>query len=280
MSTFLANQARHIEGLFEPKEQDRKAGIERLRSNSNAGLVWHRYMNLWTTASGGIPQLTDGADRRRVLERFVLDFNARQKPPATLGVRLLEALHARQGKLVKDLMKGAEHRTAQVGRFASGLGSPHPTEIGFTFDRNIGVPFLQGSSVKGLARAAADLFGHANRDALFGPDAERNRMDPEVGDLVFLDAYPAAWPKLELDIINCHHSDYYGSDGRRPPSETESPIPVYFITVAAGTSWTFRVWSRTRSSSNVGAALELLSTGLKELGAGAKTAVGYGLFSA
>ena len=53
-------------------------------------------------------------------------------------------------------------------------------------------------------------------------------------------------------------------------------MPVYFLTVATGTPWIFRLLSR--SGEHVARGLELLRTGLRELGAGAKTAVGYGSF--
>jgi len=40
-----------------------------------------------------------------------------------------------------------------VGRLAAGLGATHILETSLTLDRNTGLPYLPGSSVKGLARA-------------------------------------------------------------------------------------------------------------------------------
>ena len=60
--------------------------------------------------------------------------------------------------------------------------------------------------------------------------------------------------------------------------ETEDPVPVYFLTVAAGTTWIFRLLSR--SGEHAARASICFRFGLqKELGAGAKTAVGYGSFA-
>jgi CRISPR-associated protein Cmr6 len=113
-------------------------------------------------------------------------------------------------------------------------------------------------------------------ETLFGPDRIDRDGDAKTGDLIFLDAYPAGLPPLEVDIINCHHSNYYAG-GSQFPSETEDPVPVYFLTVAAGTQWIFRLLSRSGEHAARGTAL--LRSGLRELGAGAKTAVGYGSFA-
>jgi len=272
----LCNQARAAHELFaHPPEGDRSVGIGRMRSASNAGLVWNRYLDLWS--DGTPPEIPEGA-RRDALVTFADDYNARGKLSQSLPGKLLEAVHARQTHVLARWRGGGRGEVCQVAlatRFTTGLGGPHPTEGGFTFDRSIGAPYLPGSSVKGLARAAARLHADPAIEKLFGPDAIGRDGDARTGDLVFLDAYPVSLPRLEIDIINCHHPDYYS--GRSSyPSETEDPVPVYFLTVAAGTSWIFRVLSR--SGEHAGRGLELLRAGLTDLGAGAKTAVGYGSF--
>jgi CRISPR-associated protein Cmr6 len=102
---------------------------------------------------------------------------------------------------------------------------------------------------------------------------------------VFLNAWPAAWPRLAVDVVNCHHPSYYRgleTAGPRPagPSETDSPIPVFFLTVAADSRFAFRLGSRAGSQANLDEGLRLLDLGLTVLGMGAKTAVGYGLMAA
>lgn len=268
-----------VERLFSANGQDKEAGIRRMRSASNTGLVWSRYLDVWNGANP--PEIVDGSTLREVLQTFANDFNGRGKLPASQAVKLLATIHQRQEQTL-DRMRGSG-TTLQATletRFATGLGGPHPTETGFTFERSIGVPYLPGSSVKGLARAAADLRGEGDtkKETLFGPNQVRAESRAWAGDLVFLDAYPATWPRLELDIINCHHPLYYGGK-RSYPAETEDPVPVYFLTVAAGTRFTFRVLSRSGDPKSASDGAELLRFGLKELGAGAKTAVGYGAFA-
>lgn len=275
----LCHQADAVHKLFVPTGQDKDAGAQRMRSASNAGLVWNRYLDLWLWRDGALPKIEDGTERRNALLMFAADYNARGKLASPLAGKLLEAIHARQIYILARLRGGGCGEAFQrilASRFATGLGGPHPTEIGFTFDRSVGVPYLPGSSVKGLARAAARLRADPSMETLFGPDRIDRDGDVNIGDLIFLDAYPVSLPQLEVDVINCHHPAYYA--GHSPyPSETEDPVPVYFLTVAAGTTWIFRLLSR--SGKHVAQGADLLRFGLKELGAGAKTAVGYGSFA-
>lgn len=263
-----------IIGLFGSKnDQDQKAGIQRMRSSANAGLMWNRYLDLW--GEGHLPELINGDSRRAVLDVFIRDFNARDKLRESAAVRLLRELHARQARVIDHPgIAGQAFEIALDARFATGLGSPHPTELGFTFERSSGIPYLPGSSVKGVARAAAQLLGETSIESLFGPERIDRGNRAAKGRLTFLDAYPTHWPLLELDVINCHHPNYYTHD--EPPLESDDPVPVYFLTVAPKTSWTFRLTGA--SPRETARSVEILRYGLQELGAGAKTAVGYGVF--
>jgi len=255
------------------KKSDQDLGIRRMRSASNAGLVFERYLDVWEDGSN-VPSVVKDKPRHDGLKTFAEDFNARGRAENALVHKLLSMVHARQSRVVQR-RKGTSFQVTLESRFATGLGSFHPTEVGFTFERTLGIPYLPGSSVKGLARAAADLLGESLCEELFGPARIDEDSNARMGDLVFLDAYPSSWPNLAVDIINCHHQGYYGGNGV-PPLESDDPIPVYFLTVAPGTKWTFRILSRFGQYAGRGA--ELLQEGLKHLGAGAKTAVGYGMF--
>lgn len=273
----FCHQREAVEQLFGTKEQDRQAGIQRMRSASNAGLVWIRYLGVW--GDGFPPDIPRSAVAKDALMAFARDFNGRGKLTTSAPIKLLNAVHARQARAIERLSgSGATLQTALETRFATGLGGPHPTDIGFTFDRSIGVPYLPGSSVKGVARAAARLLEGPRQEDMFGPEKIGADTKAWAGDVVFLDAYPTAWPRLEVDVINCHHPAYYGGKAGYP-AETEDPIPVYFLTVANETTFAFRVLSRSGAAENAESAIQLLRFGLSELGAGAKTAVGYGAFA-
>jgi len=200
-------------------------------------------------------------------------------------------------------------------RLIAGLGRKGPLEVGFTFHR-YGFPILPGSSVKGVARAWALIQiarqAHAPKlDALdesLSADGDKERKKYQewrtsqsadvqqladdfraifgttatAGRAVFFDAIPSKLPKLELDIMNPHFPDYY--QGKQPPTDWQSPVPVYFLTVAANTEFRFAVGWRGALDAEGGRLRDLaqkwLVEGLTQLGAGAKTGAGYGYFAA
>ena len=103
-----------------------------------------------------------------------------------------------------------------------------------------------------------------------------------AGSAIFYDAIPLDDPKLVLDVMNPHYPKYY--QGAAPPTNWQSPIPIYFLAVDKGVKFGFAIGWRNRDVTNQ-AQTELrtlaktwLLGGLTELGAGAKTSSGYGFF--
>ena len=102
------------------------------------------------------------------------------------------------------------------------------------------------------------------------------------GDVVFHDAWPERWPRLVLDIVNSHHPTYYRQEG--PPGDWDSPVPVYFLAIPPGQRFSFALnagvpASRVSTSRSVWHGRRLDGV-LSHLGCGAKTAAGYGTFTA
>lgn len=174
---------------------------------------------------------------------------------------------------------------------------------GLSLHRVYGFAYLPGTGLKGLARAFAEtvwletredkVAAWADIEAVFGwapgsdqitgndkpwkPAGVPKRKDNEAsqaGQVVFHEA----WPKLVTDILNSHHPKYY-ADGH-PPGDWEDPVPVYFLSVRPGTAFRFPVAARRTDSDPqlVELARKWLIGGLTQLGAGAKTASGYGDF--
>ena len=167
-----------------------------------------------------------------------------------------------------------------------------------------GFACLPGSGLKGMARAYAETVWCADQNdrteawgrirAVFGwvPGAEKGKTwkpegvgDPkesQAGAVVFHDAWPAEWPRLRPDIVNNHHLKYYAGDD--DPGDWEDPIPVYFLSVAEGTTFDFAVSLRIAASTDgsgrelAALAAEWLQAALVHEGAGAKTHAGYGRF--
>jgi CRISPR-associated protein Cmr6 len=198
-----------------------------------------------------------------------------------------KAFVARKAALMVNRPRVVVANAKTLGRLVIGLGAKGPTEVGLHLEHTWGVPVLPGSALKGLAASAAHILvgkpgwtkapeegrkdQNSDFDQLFGTTDEQ-------GEVIFHDAWWVPDPDVEhvpihLDVMTVHHADYYG--GKRDlPSDTDSPIPISFIS----TNGTFLVilegepeWTD--------AAFLLLEAGLRDLGIGAKTNAGYGRMS-
>jgi CRISPR-associated protein Cmr6 len=201
---------------------------------------------------------------------------------------LLSSYHARQDSLLLKL-NGKSHTFSTHWRFVSGLGMGHVLETGFVWHRTLGVPYLPGSSVKGLIRAWADPEKGWNNGDDWGKGKEYKRLfgdekDMGAGSLIVFDAIPDKTPKLEVDIMNPHYGDYYSKKiddkgNPTPPADYLSPNPIFFLTVAPDAVFRFALAPRDGQDTDAFIeGFELLKCALETIGAGAKTAVGYGYF--
>lgn len=242
------------------------------KPNQNPGLIFDRFAPDWQQQS--------------MLKRDGL--TAVRDAALKADGALLAAWNARWEKTVRHA--NADPVTLKTDwRLVAGLGRKGPLEVGFTFHR-YGFPILPGSSVKGVARACAWLVeGRRETDpdflAIFGRAPEKGEAEgvAQSGGAVFFDAIPRQVPKLQLDVMNPHYPDYYGDkNGRVAPTDSQNPIPVYFLTVAPNTEFRFAVGWRGALNEEArrlrALAQEWLIKGLTELGAGAKTSAGYGYF--
>lgn len=201
--------------------------------------------------------------------------------------------------------------------FATGLGNPHPVENGFLWHPTLGTPYIPGAAVKGLARSWVESWmefpgnsqierDELRRDTLyrwFGSEnkasgdrsdvpAEGTRSpradqstDTEAGAFIFFDALPIAPVSIKPDVMTPHMGDWYESGGEissvrqssRIPADWHDPVPVAFL-VADKPKFQFAIAPRTiPAKSELHEIMMVLSNALEYLGAGAKTAVGYGI---
>lgn len=171
-------------------------------------------------------------------------------------------------------------------RIAIGLGNESVYENGFTFHPTYGIPYLPGTSLKGMTRHWAvangkdkklieQIFGNENR-----PDIKTE--DIRQGRIIFFDAYPAELKEsmLQPDIMNNHYPEYY--EGKKPPADWLSPRPIFFLTMKE-VEFRFLLGVIPRGGAQEEGDKKLLDTAKKwlenalfESGIGAKTAVGYG----
>ena len=175
-----------------------------------------------------------------------------------------------------------------------GTGNPHSIAVdgaskrGFMFDYVTGLPYIPGSSLKGMIRAyfpgdTADkekdkeykaLIEGLLPDSAKGIDILELKRDMFEGEDIFLGAFPKAdGPLLDMDYITPH-------------KKFKNPNPISFIKVRPGVEFVFSAVFSDFKESGTGTVLlkaadkaELCKQLILLFGIGAKTNVGYGKFS-
>lgn len=151
------------------------------------------------------------------------------------------------------------------------LSGASPLELGLAFHHTYGLPVIPGSALKGIARASSRFGG--DDLGLFGEQECAGLID-------FLDAVCVEGAPVQIDIMTPHFGKWY--QGKGLPDDRDDPNPIHFLSVRPGA--VFETALVVRSGINdpghlLDRAQAALSNGLEELGAGAKTAAGYGVLS-
>lgn len=190
---------------------------------------------------------------------------------------------------------------------AIGLGNSHPLENGLLWHPTLGVPYFQGSTVKGLAKALMEKWGAdpqlikrwfgsvnaagsktADFAAMFGqPLTEelRKQLDEQsIGAFIFLDAVPVQPVMLKQAVMTPHYGNWYLEGGDKPiqasvqPGDWHSPVPINFLTVEKAVMQ-FCVMPRLGAQvtdDELEQMSNVIAMALEHLGIGAKTATGFG----
>jgi len=189
----------------------------------------------------------------------------------------------RREQLVKAL-KGKSQVFQTTWHFVTGLGLAHPVENGFAWHPTLGVPYLAGSAVKGLVRAWLTEWTEVDNTEIewwLGSEDDKN---PRAGQLIFFDAFPIKPVELTADVMTLHMKEWYENGEQienlqqtdRIPADWHDPNPIPFLAVKQA-NFLFSIAPRCIERDNlIEPALEVLANALEWLGAGAKTAVGYG----
>lgn len=248
-------------------------GVPLYRENSpwtavgggNAGLFYNKFFDRW------------GSDFTKIPEGAKATWIERALPGPIGDAELLKERAGRTNALVQRFgSDGAVCFDARTDwRFVTGIGLSHPVDNGFAWHYTLGVPYLPGSSIKGLV-------GEWARRHLGAAQATQALGTPEsAGCVIFLDALPVAPLQLSADVLTPHQGPYY--QGGAAPGDWHNPIPAPFLTVAPGQAFRFVVLAAGRHGdchpSLCSDAAAWLKDALSELGAGAKSAAGYGRFT-
>jgi CRISPR-associated protein Cmr6 len=256
---------------------------------SNLGLLFNKFVFAWTKNWGTEETVNNKKiNKKTEFQNKVLDNSSVY---TKMGKDIIAAAYNRQRASVQSLQSSGWHvlsfEAITDSRLIIGLGGTSVIETGMTLHPLYGFPYLPGSGLKGLARAYAEIAEDPKPSGddlceIFGSeDKSQHFADNRQGKVFFMDGLPTAFPKLELDIMNPHYGKYYqgekDSKGNPiPPADYLNPVPVTFLTVAAGETFSFCFYSRHKELATK--AKKWLIGGLTQLGAGGKTNVGYGYF--
>ena len=203
----------------------------------------------------------------------------------------------RQMALVKQL--NGKHKFFNTQwHFVTGTGYPHPVENGLLWHPVHGVPYLSGAAVKGLVRAWIEQWAEFATEeerkqrllSWFGSENKQSTAN-QAGDIIFFDALPVKEVQLVTDIMTPHYGKWYSEGGNikdvakepeKVPADWHDPIPIPFLVVNKDTGYLFSVAPRNALAAErvkMDEVIDCLTQALEWLGAGAKTATGYGGFN-
>lgn len=239
---------------------------------SNLGLWYDKYCDQWSEGWDGLGD----EGKKNWIASAVHGVVGEPQLIKELANRRLNLLRSCQGEPIY-------FKTERP--FITGLGRNHPVENGFAWHHALGTPYLPGSSVKGMVRSWAacwemwpsEVQKSNEINQIFGP---RDSKFNSVGSVIFLDAIPVKPVQLKGDVMTPHYAPYYQKSD--PPADWHSPIPIPFLVVAPGQEFLFGIMPRKSTKvqdiKDCSKAKHWLAQALEYIGAGAKTAVGYGRF--
>ncbi len=241
-------------------------GLEAPTGEANLGLYFDKFFDQWAKGTWQV----DGGRKRLWLQGVVGKAAQAGKEGSGANERLSEATE--RLRALAHALGGRAGELSTVWRFVSGTGRPHPVEVGFAWYHTLGVPYLPGTSLKGLVRAWAEAtdWPPKSLEDVFG-------SREKVGSVVFFDVLPVAVPQLVVEVMTPHYGGWGPED---PPGDWRSPVPVYFLAVESGQRFVAAVAPRPGAGPvDMEAVWGCTLQALSDLGAGAKTTAGFGQMS-
>ena len=188
--------------------------------------------------------------------------------------------------------KSVNLRTVYPGLLI-GIGNPHGAfggsetdlKLGFSFDYVTGLPYIPGSSVKGVLRSAFKKDGLVSALLSNGVNIEKLENDIFAGEISKTESKPINQRDIFYDAVIVQ-GDEYGKilspeSITYHESEVKNPNPVKLIKVRPNVTFQFNFDLKDSEINGVKISaddkLKLFTEILKLLGIGAKTNVGFGM---
>lgn len=249
------------------------------------GLWFDKFCNTWRV-NGADWSMAAPQGQTNPREEWLKTLSGR-----SLGEPAALTEHAQRQHTLATSLGGRSWVVQTTSPFLTGAGRPHPIENGLAFHPTLGAPFMPGSGVKGMLRAAARELGLAD-DAIAQLFGNRTGDDAQVGALVCLDLVPIETTTMIADILTPHYGDWVQGRNLNAPGDWSSPIPVPFLAVNSGAKFLLTLFPNPNGALAVGLHNasaadrdawwadweQLVTDALGLFGAGAKTMAGYGRF--
>jgi CRISPR-associated protein Cmr6 len=156
--------------------------------------------------------------------------------------------------------------------FVLHLSSAGPLELGLAVHHVYGFPYIPGTAIKGLAHAVAAAQNQTVADGLYG-------LQDAAGHVAILDGLPVKF-EVRRDVMTPHFPKWYQNQGGAKPDDKDNPVPIPFLSVAAGSEFEVVLIARSADTArpDLDAVEDHIRQGCRERGLGAKTSAGYGAF--
>lgn len=246
----------------------RSPHVEKPNGDHNAGLWYDKFFNGWDEM---LTRVSDG-NKADWVNHSASECGA-QSTLIEQCERLQNLVTVRGGQVLCFKTDGC---------FVTGLGREHPVGNGFAWHHTFGVPYLPGASLKGVLRSWAREQG-VEKSLMARIFGSGDRHFAGVGSVIFFDAIPPKPVKLRADVMTPHYGPYYQDEHANiPPADWNNPVPIPFLVVDNAQLFVFALAPRRESypqdTKDCETVTGWLDDALTWLGAGAKTAVGYGRF--
>lgn len=246
--------------------------VENLPTGGNQGLYFNKFFDQW--ANGFEEVIKPSGEFLGGKQAWLKKFERELVGASEAANRINNLARA---------LGGEAREFTTTGPFITGMGLSNPIENGFLWHHTLGVPYLPGSSVKGMIRAWAEEWegeDSAVIGRLFGRD-DKAEGGSGAGNIIVFDALPTKTLALYTEVITPHTGDWRITDKpeNSPPADWVSPTPIPFLAVKEGAEFQFALAPRKGAKENdLEKAFEYLHEALEWIGAGAKTSVGFGRF--
>lgn len=189
----------------------------------------------------------------------------------------LKEYRERQEKILEQLENDKYITTSFEARTITkcipGMGYFSSLETGINLHFLYGFPYISSTTLKGITSDYAIFYENIDQDSeeyknIFG--SQNNK-----GEVIFFDALPVNNRNIfTIDVMTPHFGEYYTKN--EPPADYLNPTPITFICIKENVNFKFYLASKNENSLKL--ADKLLKGALENIGVGAKTSLGYGLF--